>query len=239
MASKKRSGAPTRSGSGSSASGRTGQAKKSAAKTSTATRGSRPSSAPSGSSPLEALSALSRVTRELGLRWYLFGAQAAVLWGRARTTADVDVTVEIELSQVEELLAAARKAGLVEREKNTLQLARSARVVPLVTRSGMDVDVVLAGTGLEQTFLARARIVAIGELEIPIISPEDLIVAKLIAGRPRDIEDVRGVVEQRGRRLDVDYIEETLRDIEQQLELDGLLAQWQTLSQPHPKPGER
>ena len=31
----------------------------------------------------------------LGVRWYLFGAQAAILYGVARLTADVDVTVQV------------------------------------------------------------------------------------------------------------------------------------------------
>jgi len=30
--------------------------------------------------------------RESGLRWYLFGAQAAIVWGSPRLSVDVDVT---------------------------------------------------------------------------------------------------------------------------------------------------
>ncbi len=41
-------------------------------------------------SPLaEALAALGRALGKLGLRWYLFGAQAALLYGAARLTADI------------------------------------------------------------------------------------------------------------------------------------------------------
>ena len=47
------------------------------------------------SSDAELFLALRRALDELGMRWYLFGAQAALLHGAERFTADVDVTVEI------------------------------------------------------------------------------------------------------------------------------------------------
>ena len=124
MASKRRSGAPTHSARGSKASGRGGRAKKSAKKISSRTRASPPSSAPCTSGPMEALVALSRVAKELGLRWYLFGAQAAVLWGRARTTADVDVTVDPRLLA---LWDSARAGFHVAAGAYRVTLASSAR----------------------------------------------------------------------------------------------------------------
>jgi hypothetical protein len=48
---------------------------------------------PSPSGPAELLADLSGVLRNLGLAWYVFGAQAALIWGRPRMTADVDVTL--------------------------------------------------------------------------------------------------------------------------------------------------
>ena len=43
----------------------------------------------------ELLTDLGRALARLGVRWYLFGAQAAILYGVARLTADVDVTVDL------------------------------------------------------------------------------------------------------------------------------------------------
>jgi hypothetical protein len=172
------------------------------------------------------LAAIAALARSLGIRWYLFGAQAAVIWGRARTTADVDVTLELGLDEVPALLRRASAHHLRAREPAAAELARTARVVPLISDAGMPVDVVLAGTGLEARFLNRAQRVRVGALDVPVISPEDLIITKVIAGRPRDLEDVRGVVAERHAALDRAYIEETLRDVELGLELDGLLARW-------------
>lgn len=43
----------------------------------------------------------------------------------------------------------------------------------------MPLDLVVAGDGLEQEFLARVVRVEVGGLRIPVISPEDLVVTKL------------------------------------------------------------
>ncbi len=53
------------------------------------------------------LADLASVLEDLGLRWYLFGAQAAIHYGNPRATADVDVTVEPMLAKLGELLADA------------------------------------------------------------------------------------------------------------------------------------
>jgi hypothetical protein len=229
MAPKKRSGSRTSSGSGSPRSGRAGPTKKNGVRTSKPTSGSGRSSARSTSAPADALAAIAKMARELRARWYLFGAQAAVIWGKARTTADLDVTIEIDPGRVDELLRAARRAGLREREENVAELARVAWVVPLVSQGGFPLDVVLAGTGLERRFLDRVARVRVGRLQVPVISPEDLIVTKLIAGRPRDLEDIRGVLAERGRELDQAYVRALVSEIESGLELSGLLARWEQL----------
>lgn len=52
---------------------------------------------------------------------------------------------------------------------------------------------------------------------VPFISPEDLVVTKLLAGREKDIDDVRGVLVERGRTLDVASIRATLKLLEDAL----------------------
>jgi predicted nucleotidyltransferase len=81
----------------------------------------------------------------------------------------------------------------------------------------MPMDVVLAGPGLEELFLSRAVPVTIGNLVVPVISPEDLIATKILAGRPKDIEDVRGILRERLSTLDLESIRSTLALLEEAL----------------------
>lgn len=48
----------------------------------------------------ELLRALAAVMAERGQSWYLFGAQAAIIWGSPRLSADVDITATIEPSAI-------------------------------------------------------------------------------------------------------------------------------------------
>lgn len=61
------------------------------------------------------LADLGRAFDALGISWYLFGAQAAIVYGVARLTADVDVTVRAPGSPTEEWLAALEGHGFARR----------------------------------------------------------------------------------------------------------------------------
>jgi hypothetical protein len=161
-----------------------------------------------------------------GLRWYLFGAQAVVIYGQPRLTADVDVTVETTPDGALALLAPLRQQGFETRVAEPASLLRRSRVLPLFHgASGLAVDFVVAGRGLEEEFLAHRRFVALGDVEVPVISPEDLIVTKVLAGRPKDLEDVRGILREQAGRLDLERSRGFLRLLEQALDRRDLLSE--------------
>jgi hypothetical protein len=180
---------------------------------------------PSPSGPAELLSDLSRVLERLGVPWYVFGAQAALIWGRPRMTADVDVTVRLDRENTPEALVDALHAGGFRmRFGSGRDFVRQTRVLPLVhPATDLALDIVLAGPGLEDLFLSRAVNVAIGGAAVPVIGPEDLVATKILAGRSKDIEDIRGVLAERGDRLDLEMIRATLRSLEEALGQSDLL----------------
>jgi predicted nucleotidyltransferase len=158
-----------------------------------------------------------------GVRWYLFGAQAAIVWGSPRLSADVDVTAEIDSAALNDYIAAMGDHGFDVVFGDPDFTART-RVIPFLHRaSGMPLDVVLAGPGLEENFLQRAIPVDIGGTLVPVISAEDLIVTKILAGRPKDIEDIRGVINEQRASLDIERIRAVLRLLEQALAQSDLL----------------
>ena len=50
---------------------------------------------PARTAPAKLLAAAAKVIDQWSDGWYVFGAQAVILWGRPRLTADVDVTVRL------------------------------------------------------------------------------------------------------------------------------------------------
>jgi hypothetical protein len=174
---------------------------------------------------LDALAGLARVFAAAGVRWYVFGAQAVVLYGQPRLTADLDVTVEGTPESVLALLPGLLEHGFEPRLADPEELLRRARILPLVhSASGLPVDLVVAGPGLEDEFLAHRRHVELGGVAVPVISPEDLIVTKLLAGRPKDLDDARGVLRDQGGGLDLERSRRFLRLLEQALDRSDLVS---------------
>jgi hypothetical protein len=168
--------------------------------------------------PADLLASLAAVLSRLQARWYVFGAQAVVIWGRPRLTADIDVTVRMDPEEPERLAQALESAGFSLRFGDAPDFVRRTRVLPFVhAASGLPLDIVLAGPGLEELFLSRAVPVALGNLVVPVISPEDLIATKILAGRPKDLEDVRSVLRERLSKLDLDIVRSTLALLEEAL----------------------
>jgi hypothetical protein len=155
---------------------------------------------------------------EARVEWFLFGAQAAILYGVARLTADVDITVRLpDATSPEALANTLDRHGFQLRVTNPAFLKRTS-VMPFVHRAtSLPLDVVLSGPGLEDRFFARTEIRDIEGVRAHIASAEDLIVMKTLAGRPKDVEDVTAILASSGAGLDVGYIRDTLLLLERAL----------------------
>lgn len=177
---------------------------------------------------LELLADLSSVLSRWG-RWYVFGAQAVIAYGVPRLSADVDVTIQLTPDEPERFARDMDAAGFSIRVADP-DFVRRTRVMPFVHRAtAMPLDVVLAGSGLEDEFLDRVRDVDVGGTVVPLIDPEDLIIAKVLAGRPKDLDDVSNLWRLRGHALDAGRIRATLRLLESALSQSDLLAAFESI----------
>ncbi len=170
------------------------------------------------------LADLADALADLGVAWYLFGARAAILHGVARLTADVDVTVRLPDRVSAEILAQGlERRGFRQRFTDPALLAQT-RVVPFVhAPTGLPLDVVVAGPGLEDRFFERAIVHDIDGVRVPVASVEDIVVMKVLAGRAKDLEDVRVIAAANRDALDRSYIRDLLSVLEQALGQSDLL----------------
>jgi len=164
--------------------------------------------------PIDLLRDLDRALSERELRWYVFGAQAVVAHGRPRATADVDVAVELLDGTAFDLAAHLGQHGFDLRFP--LDPDREPRLLPLVHGpTSMPLDVVIAEGGLYEEFLARAKRADLGGVLVPVVSPEDLVAMKILAGRRKDLEDVRGVLLEQAATLDLARVRDVIRALEE------------------------
>ena len=146
-------------------------------------------------------------------RLALIGAVARNAWAPPRATSDLDLAV----AATEDALAAADAAlAALGFRCVRRQQAQAADALPdlLVYRRDAgeprQVDLLVAKTAFEEEALRRAVAVDLPGARIPAATPEDLIVYKLLADRPRDRDDVRAILatqERAGRAIDWAHVE--------------------------------
>ena len=176
----------------------------------------------------ELLSRLDAALGALGVPWFLFGAQAAAAYGAARLTADVDLTVRLGETSVQGLVSALARAGFASRVEDDPEFVERTQVLPLVDRTtGLPVDVVLAGPGLEDVMLEAAERIDVGGVVVPVARAEHLVVTKVLAGRPKDLEDVEAILSARADRFDTREVEALLGVLEKALDQQDLLPVFQ------------
>jgi hypothetical protein len=172
--------------------------------------------------PLEAAWEVHGFLTGLGRPYVIIGGLAAQYWGEPRLTVDVDVTVAAPPDDPESLVQAI-VAHFQPRIEDPIAFARRSRVVLVRASNGCPVDISLALPGYEDEMMRHA---VDYELEpgkvVKLCSAEDLVIHKAVAGRPRDLHDIEGVVYRQQNTLDADYIRRWLSEFAAVLEEPSL-----------------
>lgn len=178
----------------------------------------------------EAIAAISLSLKAQRIRGMIIGGVAASLLGRPRMTRDVDVVVWLEEpKQWRSFLTKAARHGIEPRIADVLEFASRSRVLLLRhVPSGIDVDVSLGSLPFEAEALSRAKEHTLGRLKVLLPSPEDLIVMKAIAHRPRDAADIEGILNA-NPSVNVDSIRRWLGDFAEALDAPELLSDFEAL----------
>ncbi len=157
------------------------------------------------------ISRVGRVISESKIPYMIIGGQAVLLYGTPRLTQDIDITLGISVDGLFDVVAICKEAGLNIIPDNYQNFAQKTFVLPAHDKSsGIRVDFIFSFTPYEQQAIKRARKVKIKNRFVKFASVEDVIIHKIFAGRPRDIEDIRHIV-IKNRSIDRAYIRKWLR----------------------------
>lgn len=162
------------------------------------------------------------------VRYMVIGGQAVIQYGQSRLTEDIDITLGIGVDDWRHADTLLRSAGFVPRIADYALLAVDANILLLADpTTSIRIDVALAGSAFEEAAFGRVVRQRIGQTEVAFVSPEDLIVQKVVAGRERDHDDVRRLLRKQ-KSIDRAYVERWLRDFGAALDRD-LLAEFNHL----------
>ena len=151
-------------------------------------------------------------------RGVVIGGIAVGLIGRPRLTEDVDALVFLEEEQWDSFINIGSQFGFRPRISDPLIFADKNRVLLMHHRpSGYAVDISFGVLPFEEEAIKRCTRIRLGSVALPIPTPEDLVIMKAIAHRPKDWEDIRTILDAHPR-LDLRRINRWVKQFAEILE---------------------
>lgn len=173
--------------------------------------------------PLRAtIEAIQRLLEKFDNRGVIIGGIAVGFLGRPRLTEDVDAMFMLSTHDISRFLEAARTENIQPRIPNAEEFARRNRVLLLQhSPSETNVDISLGILPFEEEVVARSMVYSAGALSVRLPTPEDLIILKAVAHRPKDLLDIQTVIDSHPE-LDVARIERWVKSFADALEMPNL-----------------
>jgi hypothetical protein len=160
---------------------------------------------------------LATALERAGIPYMVIGGQAVLQYGEPRLTRDIDITLGADLDKLSLVRTVTKSVGLEEALDDVEDFVRRTNVLPVHDKeSGIRIDLIFSFSPYERQAIQRSVPINVGDNTVQYATVEDVIIHKIIAGRPRDLEDVRGIL-IRNRNCDSNYIERWLRAFGQTL----------------------
>jgi len=151
------------------------------------------------------------------------GGVAASILGQPRMTRDIDALILLEEKYWEDFLVDGAKFGFFPRLSDCVDFAKKSRVLLVRHKpSKIDVDVTIGRLPFEKEAIARAVWLDIKGIRLPLPAPEDLIIMKAIAHRPRDLADIESILDVQ-TKLNLRRIRKWVKEFSSAIEIPEIL----------------
>ena len=182
-----------------------------------------------------ALERLADALDSLGIRYAVGGSMASAFYGTIRFTRDADISVEAFSPVADRFYELLKDEFYVSREamEEALRSHRSFNVVHFAT--SFKIDLFVQGPDeFERQLLTRSRRLRLsptGQRDLSVVSPEDIVLLKLVWFREtggtsdRQWSDVVGVLGVQGKSLDREYLTTWAKKLGVQELLDRAMAE--------------
>ncbi len=165
----------------------------------------------------------------LAIPYAVMGGIAVRIYGIPRPTHDIDFTLAIDRGRLPDLYESLRGLGYTVPEEYAGGWVDRVAGMPVVKvrlyleGKGIDIDIFLAESRFQQELLARRRREQLDESPVWFVSPEDLILLKLLSHRPRDVADISDILFVQGQ-LDRGYLRSWAEELGVLAELERVLS---------------
>ena len=167
----------------------------------------------------------------------IIGGVAASVLGRPRLTQDVDALAVLPEADWAEAIRLAPQFNILSRIDNALQFAKRSRVLLMRhTTSRIDVDLTFGELPFERAAVANCENHDVGGIRVRLPRVEDLLVMKAIARRPKDVEDLQGLLAAHPE-LDVTSARRWVREFAIAMSMPDMLREFDALLAQRPPQG--
>jgi hypothetical protein len=172
----------------------------------------------------EAVSQMIAAMDEAGIDYMLVGSFSSMYYSFPRSTTDADFVIGTPGWDVRSLVHRLGKEYKFDPQLSFETIGGSMKNEIEIEGTPFRIELFrLTDQAFDQSRFARRRKVSLEVMNAWIPTPEDVILQKLIWSRPKDLEDVLGVIAVNHAQLDQDY----LREWADQLGLkDSLANSW-------------
>ena len=171
------------------------------------------------------------VCNQLAIPYAVMGGIAVRIHGIPRPTYDVDLAITAKADRLERLFDEAERVGYTIPATYRGGWVDRVADMPLVKLrtyveegKGIDVDLFITESAFQESLMARRMKCDILDRHIDVVSPEDLVLLKLLAGRPRDLGDIQDVRFMQ-RQLDERYMRTWAESLGISARLESLLQE--------------
>jgi len=163
------------------------------------------------------LRTVARELKQTSIPYMVIGGQAVLIYGEPRLTRDIDVTLGIGVSELARIKKVLPAMGLKILVKNEREFVERTMVLPTKDKeSEIRVDFIFSFSPYERQAIGRARDIKVGRTQVKFASLEDVVIHKVISGRPRDLEDIKSIL-VKNPKYDSDYISGWLKEFDRSL----------------------
>jgi hypothetical protein len=149
---------------------------------------------------------------QIRIDYAIMGGLAVRVHGIPRPTYDVDLTINADAKQLQTLFAEAEKIGYNVPETYKGGWLDRVADMPIVklrawleAGKGIDIDLFITESTFQESLMSRRFPCEFEGRKLTVVTPEDLVLLKLLANRPRDIGDVQDILFIQGQ-LDESYM---------------------------------
>lgn len=172
---------------------------------------------------------ITELLKQNAILYMVIGGYAVVYHGESRFTEDIDITLGVDTDHLDILLTILKDEFSV-RVESPVDFVEKTNVLPVRdNQNSVRIDLLFSFIDFEREAIKRAETVAIDDRSVQIVSAADLIIYKLIAGRARDIEDAKSVLERKAGTLDIKFIDKHLSEMSDLIGHRDLYKTWEVL----------